>query len=251
MKKVLISIFTLIFIISMINVVNAATSGSVTLKLSATTIKAGDEITLTVAAEDSNNLNAVGYTGVNFTDSNGADASSKFQIVKTEKASTNVSGNITESSTTYYLMEAGTIQSSDIFTVTIKALDGITAGTYNINVNGLVVENKTHALGTAEEKATNIGTKSVQIKAVADETTIDNNKDTTDNNSESSNGSSSSSSSKSSTSSTTSSSKSSSNEASSKKLPQTGVEVGSIIGIVALSVIAIISYVSYKKYKNI
>ena len=56
MKKVFISIFTLIFIISMVNYVFAATSGSVEVRSSSTTIKAGDEITIFVSAADSNTI---------------------------------------------------------------------------------------------------------------------------------------------------------------------------------------------------
>lgn len=260
MKKLLVSIFTLIFIISMsIITVNAATSGNVTLNLNKTTLKAGDTFVVTVSAEDSNTLNAVGYSTITVTNSEGTDVSSSFEVTKIEKVSDNVSGNMTEDSKTYYLMAAGDIQSSDIFAVTLKASDSISTGTYTININGLVVENKTNALGTDEEKTTDVGTKSVQITVTTDGTpAVDpvddgdtgagdgdttgtktpSTKDTTKSGNGSGSGK-------------LASTDSDDEEEDDKELPQTGVEVVSIVAIAGLSACAIVSYISYKKYKNI
>ena len=267
MKKVFISIFTLIFIISMVNYVFAATSGSVEVRSSSTTIKAGDEITIFVSAADSNNLNAVGYTNITITNSQGTDSTSLFEIKSVEKASENVSGNISDNGKTYFLMNAGEFKSSDIFKFNVKALDTVPEGTYNVNINGLVVDNKTNALGIDEQKTTNVGTKTVQIKAIKDTTIIDGGDTTpqqdngqeqipsttpqTDNGQEQ-------------TPSTTPQtdngnggnsgrivSTSGDNDSGAKTLPQTGVNYTWIIAIAVLSVSAIVSFVSYKKFKNI
>ncbi len=248
MKKVLVSIFIIIFAIAMINSVYAASSGSVTLKLSSTTIKEGDEVTLTVSATDTNNINAVGYTGIKITNKDGEDCTSLFEALIPEKANENISGNLSENGVNYYLMSAGEHQTSDIFKVKIKLASGtVSEGTYNITIDGLVVENKTYALGTSEEKTTNVGTKTAEIKVVKDTTVIGEEIDTTKENETTTTPSTK----KTSNSSKSTSSKSSSSSSSKKTLPQTGVEVVSIVGIAVLSIVAIISYVSYRKYKNI
>ena len=257
MKKVFISIFTLIFIISMVNYVFAATSGSVEVRSSSTTIKAGDEITIFVSAADSNNLNAVGYTNITITNSQGTDSTSLFEIKSVEKASENVSGNISDNGKTYFLMNAGEFKSSDIFKFNVKALDTVPEGTYNVNINGLVVDNKTNALGTDEQKTTNVGTKTVQIKAIKDTTIIDGGDTTPDQTPQTDNG-------QEQTPRTTPQtdngnggnsgrivSTSGDNDSGAKTLPQTGVNYTLVIAIAVLSVSAIVSFVSYKKFKNI
>ena len=253
MKKVFITLFSLILIISMVTCVYAATSGNVEVNSSSTTVKAGEAVTITVSASDTNNLNAVGYTNITITDSNGVDSSSSFDIKPVEIASTNVSGSLANEGKTYFMMNAGEFKTSDIFKVEIRALDTVKEGTYNVNINGLVVENKTYALGTAEEKTTTVGTKTAQITAITDTTIIDDGSGT--NSSQPSSGEE--------TPSTTTPENgdgstsgriveaSGDNDSEDKTLPQTGIEYTWIIAVAGLSIIAIVSFVSYKKYKNI
>lgn len=238
MKKVVISIFTLIFIISMITVVNAA-SGSISVTASSSQVVKGNTFTVTVAGSADENITglqaALSYdktklsleskaTGTGFSDLSGSDA--EIAIASTSSSSLTTSGTL--------------------YTLTFKVLDTATEGDTIISVTSatlaLVNDNQ-------EQENVSVADGSATITIKSDNTTVGNN----DNNNKIDDGTVTTT--PSSTNSDSGSDKSSSSSASSSKktttLPQTGVEVVSIIAIAVLSVLAVISYVLYKKYKNI
>lgn len=231
MKKFLISLLTLIFVISITISVSAATTGTVTISLSSQTIKAGDEFSIVVTASDSNNLNTVEYSGLTITDESG-NVSTDITVKSVEAVGDNWAKMSNEGKTNF-VYSGGATQSQEVFKVIFTVGDNITAGTYNINIEGIKVYNT-----NLEDDTTDIGTKSVSVKAIVDDTTAGNKDNTTNNSSNTSN-------------STNNSNSSNSANKKTTKLPQTGVENVSIIAIIALGTIAIASYVSYRKYKNI
>lgn len=237
MKKVLISIFTLIFIISMITVVNAA-SGSVSAVASSSQITKGNTFTISLAGTSDNPIDGM-YTKFSYDTTvlelvsktpglNYGDNSSEGEIL--------INNNSTSTSQT----------SGNLYTLTFKVLDNAKEGDTIINFS----ESELHLNENGTIGKTTVTINGVTVKIKEDSTIIDkdDNKDNTkkpsnnqgstnkpDNNS----GSSSKPASKDTTKKAT------------KKLPQTGLETGSIIWIAILSVFAVISYVSYKKYRNI
>lgn len=236
MKKVLISIFTLIFIISMIITVNAA-SGSISLTASANQVVKGNTFTVTVAGTADENITglqaALSYdtTKLSLEDrtpvTGFGDISGETEIAITS----NTDSSLTKSGTLY--------------TLTFKVLDTAEEGDTTISVTSatLALVNDSQ---TQENVSVADGSATVTIKA--DTTTADKNnteetekEEVTKTPSSTNNDSS------------KSSSSSNSSASSSKKttLPQTGVEVVSVIIMAALSIFAVISYALYKKYKNI
>ena len=239
MKKVLISIFTLIFIISMITVVNAA-SGSITATSSVNQVTKGNTFTVTISGTADENIT-------------GMQASLSYDTSKLSLENKSAGAGFSDLSGTNEIAIASSggseVKSGTLYTLTFKVLDNAEVGETTINITGVTL-----ALVDSNQSQQNVTAANVSatVKIIADDTTVDNNptSDTSSTTDNSDKGTSSSSSSKSSSSSSTSS-KSNSDSTSDKKLPQTGAEVVSIIGIAALSVVAIVSYVSYKKYKNI
>lgn len=236
MKKILISLLTLIFVISITISVNAATTGSVTISLSNETVKAGDEFSIVLKAEDSNYLNTVEYSGLTITDGSG-NVSTDITVKSVDAVGDNWAKMNNEGKTNFvYSGEKTTSQ--EVCKITFTVGNSITAGTYNINIEGIKVY-------SATDEETDIGKKSVSVKAVVDDTTADNkeeqkgNNTTTPSNTTNSGNKS------------TGSSKSNNTTKKTTKLPQTGIENVSIIAIIALGAIGIASYVSYRKYKNI
>lgn len=230
MKKVLISILTFIFIISMITVVNAAT-GSISVTTSSNQVVKGNTFTVTVAGTADENItalqSALSYdttklslesksAGTGFTDASGSD--SEIAILSTDNSSLSKSGTL--------------------YTLTFKVLDKATEGETTISVTSatlaLVNDNQ-------EQENVDVADGSATVTIKSDTTTVD--KDTNKDNTPSTN--------KNTNKST--SSKSSKSTSSTKKttLPQTGVELVSVLAIAILSIVAITSYVSYKKYRNI
>ena len=238
-KLVLISLLALIFVASMLTIVNAA-SGSISVASSASQVVKGKTFTVTIAGTADQNITALQAAlsfdssklslesktaGTGFTDSSGSD--SEIAILSTDNNSLSKSGTL--------------------YTLTFKVLDTATEGETTIKVSSatLALIND----GTQENVTVADGTATVTIKS--DDTTIDNkdnnNTNTSDNNT-STNGTSNSSNK---SSNSGSSSSSSSNSSKTTKLPQTGVETISVVAIAGLSIFAVISYVAYKKYKNI
>lgn len=244
MKKVLISIFTLIFIISMITVVNAAT-GSISVTPSANQVVKGGTFTVTVAGTAEENITALQSAlsfdttklslenksaGAGFTDASGSN--SEIAILSTDNSSLSKSGTL--------------------YTLTFKVLDTAVEGETKISIT-----NATLALvnNSQTQENVNVSDVSATVTIKADTTTVDqdNNKENTqDTNKDNSTSEKENTPSNNKNTTSTNSTKSTTSSSSKKtKLPQTGAEVGSVIAIAILSVIAVISYVSYKKYKNI
>ena len=162
MKKVLISIFTLIFIISMITVVNAA-SGSISVTASSNQVVKGNTFTVTVAGTADENItalqSALSYdntklsletkaAGTGFTDASGSN--SEIAILSTDNNS---------------LTKSGTL-----YTLTFKVLDTAEEGDTTISVTSatLALVNDSQ---TQENVSVADGSAIVTIKA--DTTTAD------------------------------------------------------------------------------
>ena len=248
MKKVLISIFTLIFIISMITVVNAA-SGSISVAASSKQVVRGNTFTVTVAGTADENItalqSALSYdttklslenktTGTGFRDASGSD--SEIAILSTDNSSLSKSGTL--------------------YILTFKVLDTAEEGNTTIDVTSATLalvnanqeqENVSVADGSAtvtikEDTTTpvNPGNENNDDGGDKEQTPSTTPKDEGDNSDDKS----------SSPSKSTDTPKSSDNDKESS-LPQTGIEDVSIIAIAGLSIFAVISYRLYKKYNNI
>lgn len=238
MKKILISMLTLFFIISMITTVNAAT-GSINMSSSSNTVIKGKTFTVTVVGSADNNITALQGTLTY--------DSTKFSIENKTVATgfSDLSGNneIAISATSSdNLSKSGTL-----YTITFKVLDTAEEGNETISINNvnlaLVNEN-------SEQETVKANDESVTVNIKSDDTTADN-KDNENNEQEEPNNTTTPSNTTDSGNKSTGSSSSNSANKKTTKLPQTGVENVSIIAIIALGTIAIASYVSYRKYKNI
>lgn len=249
MRKVLISVLTVIFIVSMITTVNAAT-GSISVGASSDSVVKGKTFTVTVAGTAEANIKAMeaklSYdtnklaienksAGQGFSDLSGSN-----EIAITASSSENLS-------------KAGTL-----YTITFKVLDNATEGETTISVSNAV-------LGLLDAENTNELSDEVTITIKADDTTVGNQGTQGDGNSTQTDekkntvtpsNTTASGNNKSNTSSNSSSKNTTKNTTkntvkNTTKLPQTGIETASLISIVALGAISIVSYVSYRKYKNI
>jgi len=261
MKKVLISILSLIFIISMITTVYAAT-GSISLGASSDTVVKGKTFTVTLAGTadnnitgleaklsyDTNKLSIEGKSaGTGFSDLSGSN-----EIAIASTSSENLS-------------KAGTL-----YTITFKVLDKAAEGETTISVTNAIL-----ALVNEQAAQENTAESSdeVTITIKADDTTVDNQGGTTqtpeepeqnpteDENNPSNDGNSNddndnnpnsgSEDKKEDTNKNVNTNKNTNTNKKPSKLPQTGAESVSIILIIALGVLGITSYMSYRKYKNI
>ena len=266
MKKVLISLILIIFIISTITSAYAATS-SISAKASADTIVKGKTFTVTIAATsdspidgmktkfsyDKNVLNLESATaGENY-----GNNSSDDEILVTSNA------DISPTSATLY-------------TITFKVLDTANVDNTTISFSESELHLKTEE--TIEKFSTTIDNVTINIKA--DDTTVGGQDGTGDNgnqggteNNPSSDGNNNSNGDNSSGSGTKDETKeetkdvnkdtntnkntntnTNTNKNTNKnttKLPQTGAESTSLIAIVILSIVAAVSYKSYSKYNNI
>lgn len=246
MKKVLVSILSLIFIVSMITTVYAAT-GTVTLGASSDTVFKGKTFTVTVAAAGDNNV--TGIKSILSYDT------SKLSLDKKETANgfTDIpSGN--ELNAGILSTEGLTLSKSvTIYTLTFKVLDTATEGDTEIalsNVELALVNDSQEQLDVAAE-----GDK-VTIKIKADDTTVDNkgeeeNKIETPSNTTDSGNESTGSNSGNKTTTKKENTVKTPSKNTATKLPQTGIEDVSIIAIIALAAMGISSYISYRKYKNV
>ena len=270
MKRNLISLIILIFIISVTMPVNAATTGSVTISLSNETIKAGDEFSIIVSATDTNNLNTIEYSNLTIKDETG-NASKAITVKSLEAvgdnwAKMNAEGKIN------FVYSGDATQSQQVFKVTFSVSDSVKAGKYSINVEGLKVYS-----ANLEDDTTEIGTKSVTVKAIVDDTTVGGNQGggtpedpgetegTDDDTSEGTGGEDDRTPSDDGNNGNNGDNDDNGSDEGKKenvntnkntnkkptKLPQTGVESASVMAIIILAAISIASYVSYRKYKNI
>lgn len=246
MKKVLVSIITMIFIISMAITVKAAT-GNISFGASSDSVLKGKTFTITLAGTADGNITGLkadlSYdtskleidnkkAGTGFSDLSG---SKEISIVSTN------SENLSKSGTLY--------------TITFKVLDNAAEGATEISISNvtlaLVNEN-------SQQENVNVANDSVIVTIKADDTTAGNNEDNNNNtnngnnNNNTDNGANNNSSNTNNNNSGKSNSNSNkSNNSNTKKLPQTGIEDVNILLVIALGTIALASYVSYRKYKNI
>ena len=236
MKKVLVSIITMIFIISMAITVKAAT-GNISFGASSDSVLKGKTFTITLAGTADGNITGLkadlSYdtskleidnkkAGTGFSDLSG---SKEISIVSTN------SENLSKSGTLY--------------TITFKVLDNAAEGATEISISNvtlaLVNEN-------SQQENVNVANDSVIVTIKADDTTAGNNED---NNNNPNNGNNNSSNTNNNNSGKSNSNSNKSNNSNTKKLPQTGIEDVNILLVIALGAIALASYVSYRKYKNI
>ena len=232
MKKILISLLSIIFIISMISSVYAAT-GSITSGASSDTVVKGKTFTVTLAGTADSPIDGM-YTKFTY-DKNVLEITSATAGENYGNSSSEGEILVTNNSST------ASPNSATLYVITFKVLD-------TANVDSTTISFSDSALhlneeGTVKDTATSIDSVTVNIKS--DDTTADNKEEEKGNNTtaptnttDSGNKSTGSSSSKNTTKKNT-------------KLPQTGVESVSVIAIIALCAIGIASYVSYRKYKNI
>ena len=238
MRKVLVSIFTLIFIISMITVVNAA-SGSISVTASSNQVTRGNTFTVTVSGTADENIT-------------GMQASISYDTNKLSLENKSAGTNFSDLSGTNEIAIASSgnsdVKSGTLYTLTFKVLDTADLGETTISVTGATL-----ALVNGSQAQENVmaSDQSAKVTIISDTTTVSGEEETNAETTKTTTPSSKKSNSSSKSTSSKSSSKSSSNSSSKKTLPQTGVEVVSVIGIAVLSFVAIISYVSYRKFKNI
>ena len=236
MKKVLVSVLSIIFIVSMISTVYAATTGSISVGASSDSVVKGKTFTVTVAGTAEANIKAMEAKLSYDANKLAIENKSAGQGFSDLSGSNEIA--ITASSS------EGLSKSATLYTITFKVLDNATEGETTISVTNAVL-----ALLDAEN--TNELSDEVTITIKADDTTVDNQggattgdnaqKDEQKNTIET-------------PSNTNSGNKSNTNNKKNNtttKLPQTGVESASVIAIVALGAISISSYISYRKYKNI
>lgn len=248
MRKLLISIYSLIIIISMMTSVKAATTGHITLTPSTDTIKAGTEFSITVKASDSNNLNTVEYSSITVTDANGSvnnNITVKGIETMGDWSKMNNDGN------TAFVFGGSATQSQDVFKITFIANSEIAAGTYNINIDGLVIYST-----NLEDDTTTIGKKTVSVKVKEEKTqedkTQEGNKDDSSNkeNNEANKGENKPGNNSNNNNNNSNKPNNSTNKPATK-LPQTGLIDMTAIAIAVLSIIIVVSYISYRKVKDI
>lgn len=227
MKKVIISILTIIVLImSMTIVVNAEeATGSVSLAASSDNVVKGKTFTVTLA-------------GVSNTNIIGIKAQLSYDSSKIALKSKKVGENFTDASANDNEIAIATggvgAKSATLCTYTFEVLDTAEEGETTIEVSNITLAADTNIKLDKNESVT------VTIKS--DDTTADNKEEEKGNNTTTP------------TNTTDSGNKSTGSSSTTKKttkLPQTGIESVSVIAIIALGIIGIASYVSYRKYKNI
>ena len=231
MKKNLISILSVIFIISMITTVYAAT-GAISWGASSPNVIKGKTFTVTLAATADSNIKGL-QANLSY-DANKLSIESKSAGQGYFDASG--SNEIAVGSTSSESLS----QAATLYTITFKVLDTATEGETKISLTNAIL-----ALVGGQTEATN---KDVTINIKADDTEAGNQGGTNDgeqkpeedkgNNSNSGNKN-------------TNKDTNKNTNKNTSKLPQTGAENAGVIAIIALGTVAIASYVSYRRYKNI
>ena len=236
MKKVLVSILTLIFIVSMITIVYAAT-GSISLRTSYDTVEKGKTFTITVAGTADSNITGlqakISYdntklsienksAGTGFTDISGSN----------EIAIASLNGeNLSKSGTLY--------------TITFKVLDTAEEGETKISITNAILalvneeavqENTTES---SDEVTITVKKETVENQDTNEGKKPDTNEDTTGTEDKEADGE------------KQEETKKDTTTKKDQQLAQTGIGNTSAIAIIALGLISIISYLLYKKYKNI
>lgn len=248
MKKVIITLLSVIFIISMITRVYAA-NGSINLGASSDTVIKGKTFTVTVAGTADSNITGM-QAGLSYETSKlSIENKSVGQGYFDASSSNEIAIGSTSSES---LSQAGTL-----YTITFKVLDTATEGETKISLTNAVL-----ATADGELNAVN---HDVTVTIKADDTTAggtntpsdDQNPSNGDNGNNSNDGTGNNGSTngdKKEENKNVSSNKVSNtnkNTNTTKKLPQTGVESTTLFAIIALAVVGITSFISYRKYKNI
>lgn len=234
MKKVIITLLSIIFIISMITSVYAAT-GSINFGASSDTVIKGKTFSVVIAGTADSNITGM-QAGLSY-DTNKLSIESK--TVGQGYFDASSSDEIAIGSTSAEsLSQAGTL-----YTITFKVLNTATEGETKISITNAVL-----ATVDGQLEALN---KDVTVTIKADETTADEGNDekptnnTVNNNVANNNAANNNAESKNET------NKNIANNTSKKKYPQAGVESTTVFTIIVLGAFAIASFISYKKYKNI
>lgn len=230
MKKILVSILSIILILSFAIGVNADTR-SVSAVVNVNKVKKGDSFTVTISAVSDTPIDGM-YTKFNY-DTDVLELTSK--TPGTGYGDNSSSGEILVTNNSSGVAPT----SGTLYTLTFKVLDNAKSGSTSIsfseselhlNLNGVVSEDKN-----------DISSVSVTIESEGsdqgDENTLtpSNNTSNTNTNSNTSNNS---------------SNKTDSTKKDTKKIAQTGINDIVLISIAALSILATIFYISYKKYNN-
>ena len=242
MKKILISLLSIIFIISMITSVYAAT-GSINFGASSDTVIKGKTFTVTVAATADSNITGM-QAGFSY-DTNKISIESK--VAGQGYFDASGSNEIAIGSTS----SESLAQSGTLYTITFKVLDTAAEGSTTISVT-----NAKLALVNGETDPTS-GEVTINIKA--DDTTAgggSNQQEGTPSNGDNgnagtdgSNGNGGTEDKKEEVAQNKDTNKNTTNKKKpTTKLPQTGVESTILIAIVALGAVSIVSYISYRKY---
>lgn len=239
MKKVLVSLLTLIFIISMMNTVYAL-SGKVNAGASTDTVEKGKTFTVTLVGTADSPIDGM-YTKFTY-DKNVLEMTA---VTPGENYGNN-SGEgeifVTNSSSTT------SPTSATLCTITFKVLDTANVNSTTISFN----ESALHLKEGDTDKETEVSINNVTVNIKANTSAGDNNNESKGNTAgEQGNNTKSPSNTSNSGNKSTDTSNSNSTTKKSTKLPQTGIETISILAIISLGIISIISYVSYKRYKNI
>lgn len=235
MRKFLISLISIIFIISIMTAVYAAT-GTISVGSSADTVIKGKTFTVTLAATADSPIDGM-KTKFSY-DKN-------ILSLETSTAGDNYGNNSSEGEILVTSNADTSPTSTTLYTMTFKVLDTANVESTTISFSESELHLKTEE--TIEKFSTTVDKVTINIKA--DDTTAGGEKDPSngDNgNGGTDNGNTGSG--------NTGSGKENENKNVNKKpskLPQTGVESTVLIAIVALGAVSIVSYVSYKKYNNI
>jgi len=162
MKKILISVLTLIFIISISIYSYAATTGSISLDLRNKNVKAGEEFTIVITASDTNNVNSIEYSGISIKDQNGASTTAI--TLKSIEAIGDSWTKMTEDSKTYYIYMGEATKTAQVFKAIFLVKEDAKAGTYDVNFEGL----KVYSIDLNDD-TTNIGTKTANVNILEEQ----------------------------------------------------------------------------------
>lgn len=254
MKKIAISLLSIIFIISMITNVYAAT-GTISSGASTDTVIKGKTFTVTIAGTADSPIDGM-YTKFNY-DKN-------ILSLESATAGENYGNNSSDGEILISNNSSSTsANSATLYTMTFKVLDNTSATNTTISFSDS--ELHLNVDGTVNNVSTSIATVTVTIKT--DDTTAggqDNSADkqnpSNDNNASSGNNNNNSNSANKGENKSENTNKdvntnkntnTNTNKNTTKKLPQTGVESTTLFAIIALAVVGITSFISYRKYKNI
>lgn len=251
MKKVIISLLSIIFIISMITSVYAAT-GSINIGASSDTVIKGKTFTVTIAGTADSNITGMS-AGLSYDTSKlSIESKSAGQGYFDASATTEIA---IASSSAESLSKSGTL-----YTITFKVLDTASEGETKINFTNAILATVNGQLDPTSNEVT-VTIRTDDTTAGGTNTPTDDQNPSNGNNSNDNNSSGNNNSNKEentnknvNTNTNTNANKNTNkntNTNTTKKLPQTGVESTTLFAIIALAVVGITSFISYRKYKNI